>query len=100
MSPGIDVPERIMRAAMTNTDTDVFSKNCFGFISEIPEKTSICISKYEFRDMIQSVFEFFRRATPSKESKGCQAEPLNFDNFKNQAKKLIINNDSTMPENL
>ena len=35
-----------------------------------------------------------------KESIGIQAEPLNYESFKNQAKRLIINNDSSMPENL
>lgn len=99
ITPSIDVPERIIRAAMTNTDIDSFTKNVYGTVSEIPEKTSICITKYEFRDMIQSLFEFFKRTNVAKESKCIQAEPINYESYKNLAKRLIINNDSSMPEN-
>jgi len=99
VNPVIDVPERIIRAAMTNTDLDIFTKNVSTTISEIPEKTSICITKYEFRDMIQSIFEFFKRQTTPKADKCIQAEPINFESYKNLAKRLIINNDSSMPEN-
>ena len=99
MTPGIDVPERIIRAAMTHSDLETFTKNVYGTVSEIPEKTSICITKYEFRDMIQSIFEFFKRTNVAKESKCIQAEPINYENYKNLAKRLIINNDSSMPEN-
>jgi hypothetical protein len=92
-----DIANKIFRESLAGSSVQTFKHNVTEIINA-PADLHFQMSKQEVLAIMKCIFNFFEKKNIfAKKTQGCQTEQLDYEAFKQEAKKLIINSDLKPP---
>jgi hypothetical protein len=92
-----DIANKVFKESLANSTVQAFKHNVTEIINA-PSDPNFQMSKQEVLATMKCIFGFFEKKNIfSKKTQSCQTEPLDYEKYKHEAKKLIINSDLKPP---